>query len=615
MRAQYPLWKYVLLVLVALIGIIYSIPSLYGDDPAVQIFSPNQANLPVSLSNEVATVLNNAHLSYTSIREENGNLLIRFTNSDTQLKAKDLLRGSLSDQYSVALNLSPRTPKFLQILGAAPMKLGLDLRGGVHLLLRVDTDNLVKSRLEAETHNISTELRQDNLHYSALQSGGANNIIVKFNNEADTKKAYSVLPSKFSDFVITQPKEQNNTLNFVLTDAALDKMIDYAVEQNMTILNNRVNELGVSEAVVQRQGRDQVSIDLPGIQDTARAKDLLGKTATLKFQLVDTEPTSLDKAPIGSKLYEYEGKSILLKNQVILNGSAITYATSSFGEDGRPNVQVRLGGGGEGVFQRATADNIGKPLATVYVESKIDTKIVNGKPVTSRRQVEKIINIATIQSALPNNFQITGLSNEKYAENLALLLRSGALIAPVNVVQEQIIGPTLGEANIRKGILSLVVGSLLVFIFMIIYYRLFGLFADIALLLDIIFIIAILSLLGGTLTLPGIAGIVLTVGMSVDANVLINERIREELRNGMSPLSSIKAGYEKALSTIIDANVTTLIVAIVLFSLGSGSVKSFAITLTIGLATSMLTAITFTRLLVNLVYVNKRQVKGISIGI
>ncbi len=613
MQTNYPIWKYITFTLIMILGLIYAAPNLFGEDPAIQISSPNTNHLPLEITQNIEQILNKANLSYLSVQEENDNLLIRFKNTDTQLKAGDLLKATLSNQLVIALNLAPKTPRFLQVLGANPMKLGLDLRGGVHFLLQVDTNSVVKTRLEGEMHNFTHDLRETHIRYTSINLDLPKTIIIQFPDEKSLNAAYADLPKKFSDFLIMKQTDGGHVITAVLTEEAIDKIVNYSVEQNMTILNNRVNELGVSEAVVQRQGRDQVSVDLPGVQDTARAKDLLGKTATLKFQLVDTNPGS--ESSLLSKPYNYEGHTVFLKNQVILSGSSITYATSGYGEDGRPNVQVRLGGGGESLFHRVTADNIGKPLAVVYVESKIIQKLVNGKLIPVRHQVEKIINVATINSALPNNFQITGLSNEKYAENLALLLRSGALTAPVDIVQERIVGPSLGAENIQKGLMSLVVGSILVFIFMLLYYQLFGLFADLALLLNVIFIIAILSILGGTLTLPGIAGIVLTVGMSVDANVLINERIREELRNGMSPISSIRAGYERAFSTIVDANVTTLIIAVVLFALGSGSVKSFAVTLTIGLATSMVTAIYFTRFLVNMCYLRRKQVKHLSIGI
>jgi preprotein translocase subunit SecD len=616
---QYPIWKYTLLVILVTLGIIYAAPNLYRDDPAVQISSANAEAVPDSLVAQVQAALQKANLSFISIGKEKDNLLVRFRDPDTQLKARDVIKAELGDPYIVALNLAPRTSPWLRTIGAHPMKLGLDLRGGVHFLLHVDVDAVIKARLEGEIHNFSQELRQNNIRYATISLEPPQAVLVQFRNLDDLEKAYALLSGRSPDYLITQQKNDGQyALKATMTEDAINKITDYAVDQNMAIFNNRVNELGISEAVVARQGRDHVSVDLPGIQDTARAKDIIGKTATLKFQMVDVEhdlqSAIAGSVPMGSRLSEYEDHPILLKNQVILNGSAITYATASFGEDGRPNVQVRLGGGGESLFHRVTAESIGKPMAVLYVETKTDQKIVNGKPVTMRRQIERIINVATIQSALGNNFQITGLASEKYAQNLALLLRSGALTAPVDFAQERTIGPSLGAANIHKGMTSLMIGSLTVFIFMLIYYRIFGIFADLALVLNVVFIVAILSILGATLTLPGIAGIVLTVGMAVDANVLINERIREELRNGMSPQSSIRAGYDRAFSTIVDANVTTLIIAVVLFALGSGSVKSFAVTLTIGLLTSMVTAIFFTRILVNFVY-GRRQVKRLPIGI
>jgi preprotein translocase subunit SecD len=386
----------------------------------------------------------------------------------------------------------------------------------------------------------------------------------------------------------------------------------------MNTLRNRVNELGVSEAIVQRQGANHISVDLPGIQDTARAKEMIGKQATLKFQMVDVDRDAESAAisgdvPLGSKLYTYEGRHVLLKDRIILQGDSITYAAASYSQEGRPSVNVHLGGGGEGIFHRVTSENIGKPMAVVYIEPKTEQQIVDGKVVTVTHSTEKVINVATIQSALGNNFEITGLANEKFARDLALLLRSGALVAPVNIVQELTVGPSMGKANIHKGLISVVVGFIFVVLFMAFYYQIFGLIADMALLLNLIFIVAILSILGATLTLPGIAGMVLTVGMAVDSNVLIYERIREELRGGMSIQASIYAGYERAFTTIVDSNVTTLIVAIVMFALGTGPIKGFAVVLTIGLMTSMLTSIVFTRAVVNFLY-GRKNVKKLAIG-
>lgn len=616
---RYPLWKYLLMGLLFVLGLIYALPNLYGEQPAVQISPKEQASVSQATVNQVEQVLQTLNIPYQSAAIEDGNLLVRFTSTDTQLQANDAIKKVLGDGYSVALNLAPETPKWLQAIGAQPMKLGLDLRGGVHFLLDVDVDAVVKARKQADMRSMSAQLRDSNIRYAGAELKAPNSIVLTFRSAEDRSQAQSALASNYPDYVFNAvDKDKQWQLMASITQSALTNIDNYAVDQNIQILTNRVNELGVSEAAVQRQGRNQISVDLPGVQDTARAKNIIGQTATLRFQLVDTEHDAASavagNVPMGSTLYTYEGHPLLLKNSVILRGDSITYATATIGEDGRPSVNVRLGGGAVGLFQRETAANIGKLLAVVYVETQLQTQKVNGQDIMTRKQTERVISVATIQSALGNNFSITGLDSMRYAQNLALLLRSGAMAAPVSIIQERTIGPSLGQANIDMGVRSVIIGSLLVFIFMAFYYRVFGLVADMALTLNIIFIIAILSILGAVLTLPGIAGIVLTVGMAVDANVLINERIREELRAGMSPQASIYAGYERAFSTIVDANVTTLIVAIVLFALGSSSVKGFAVTLTVGLLTSMVTSIFFTRGVINLIY-GRRTVKKLSIGI
>lgn len=616
---RYPLWKNIMLITVLVIGIIYAAPNLFGEDPAVQISTSEGTVVDDTLIQTVKQILAKENISYLSINKERGDILVRFANTDIQLQARDNLKAALGEKYIVAINLAPRTPKWLDVLGADPMKLGLDLRGGVHFLLEVDVNSLLKARETGDMRSMTQELRQADVRYAAIQALKPQGIVIDFRDIDSLNEAISVINKNFPDYQITKDTKNNHyQLKTTLLQPALVKTTDYAIDQTMSILQKRVNELGVSDAVVQRQGADHVSVDLPGIQDTARAKDIIGKTATLKFQMVDVDSNVQSAAvagvPIGSRLYEYEGHPVLLKDRVILRGDSITYATASFSQDGRPSVNIRLGGGGESQFSRVTTENIGKPMAVVYAETKSETTMVDGKPITTHRQVEQVINIATIQSALGNNFEITGLENSRYAQNLALLLRSGALVAPVDIVQEMTVGPSLGAANIHRGIVSLEMGMLLVSGFMLFYYRLFGLFANMALVLNLIFIVAILSILGATLTLPGIAAMVLTVGMAVDANVLINERIREELRNGLSPQASIYTGYERAFSTIVDSNVTTLIVAVVLFSLGSGPVKGFAVTLIIGLLTSMMTAVVFTRAVVNLIY-GRRSVKQLSIGI
>ena len=618
MQNKNTIWKYLLIIFLGVIGLIYSLPNIYGEDYAVQISGLESKALVQEDFNKIEALLKEKNLPHISSVLTEGNMLIRFADTDQQLKASDFIKASVGDNYSVAPNLAPKTPKWLQSLGAKPIKLGLDLRGGVHFLMSVDIDAVIKARENGDIHSFGNELKDAKIRYSGLARSSDGAILIKFRDAESLHKADTHLPGRFPEYLFTQNAQEGTLeLRGVMTEAAITKLSNYAVEQSMSILVNRINELGVSEAVVQRQGVNKISVDLPGVQDTARAKEIIGKTATLEFHMVDVEhdvDNALSSvAPPGTKMYEYEGRHILLKNQIILAGSSITYATSANGEDGRPEVNVQLGGGGENVFHRVTAESIGKPMAVIYVETKTEKKIVNGNVETVRTPVEKIISVATIQSALGNSFRITGLQSQSYAQNLALLLRSGAFTAPIDFIQERIVGPSLGKANIQKGVLSMEVGSLFVFLFMLLYYRLFGFFSDLALMLNIVFIISLLSLLGATLTLPGIAAIVLTVGMAVDSNVLINERIREELRMGMSPQAAIKAGYERAFSTIVDANVTTLIVAVALFALGSGAVKGFAVILILGLLTSMFTSIFVTHVLVNLFY-GGRQIKTISIG-
>lgn len=621
MQNRYPLWKNILLVGILLIGLIYAAPNLFPEDPAIQISAPSdQAALDNGTIQNILQDLQKASLPYITTEQANNNLLIRFADTDTQLKARDELKNLLGDNYIVALNLASRTPKWLSWLGANPMKKGLDLSGGVHFLLEVDVNELLKAREEGDVHTIGDELRNASIRYASISRKQPNGLLIHFRDAKNLDNAFTTINKNFPDYTLTRLSANDGdfTLQAVLSESSMFKTADYAIDQTMTILRNRVNELGVSDAIVQRQGSNQVSVDLPGIQDTARAKDIIGKTATLKFQMVDTDhdvsSAVAGDVPIGSRLYDYEGRPILLKEQVILQGSSITFATASYSQDGRPAVEVRLGGGGESLFARTTAENIGKPMAVVYVETKTENKVVDGKPVPETVQEQKVISVATIQSALGMNFEITGLKSDQYAENLALLLRSGALIAPVNIVEELTVGPSAGKANIHMGLISIVVGFVFVVIFMAFYYRVFGLIADMALFLNLVFIVALLSILGATLTLPGIAGIVLTVGMAVDANVLIYERIREELRNNISPQAAIYSGFARALVTIVDANVTTLIVALVLFALGTDAVRGFAVTLTIGLLTSMMTSIVFTRAVINWIYGN-RVVKTLSIGL
>lgn len=618
--------KHSLLIALALFGLVFAAPNLYGEDPALQLSGKQEHAIDDSTIAKVKKKLGGAGIKTLSFERKEGSLFVRFPSVDVQLKAKDIVKEAVGEAYTVALNLLPRTPAWLQRIGANPLKLGLDLRGGVHFLLQVDVDTVLAARQEGSIRSMGKALREANIRYTSIRSMPNYQFHLRFQKAGERDRAKQLLQDQFREYTFSETATDKEANTYLLTGIMPTQLVmqttDYVIEQTITTLRNRVNELGVSEAVVQRQGTNHISVDLPGLQDTARAKDLIGKTATLQFHLVDTSHDTAaavaGSIPAGSRLfYDEHKRPVLLKNIAVLKGSAITYATAVFREGG-PAVNIRLGGGGESLFHRVTSENIGQPLAVLYIETKVEKKgddPVTGKPILVHHKHARVISIATIQSALGNNFDITGLRSIKYAANLALLLRSGALEAPVDIVQELTVGPSLGKANIEKGLLSLGIGSLLVIIFMIVYYRLFGLIANLALLLNVLFIVAILSVLGATLTLPGIAGIVLTVGMAVDANVLINERVREELRRGMSPLASIKAGYDLAFATIVDANVTTLIVAVILFSLGSGSVKGFAITLIIGLLCSMVTAIYFTRAIVELIYFRKKSVKRLSVGI
>ena len=616
---RYPRWAYILLGVLIIIGVIYAAPNLYGEDPAIQISNKSATPITPALQSEIISDLNKAQIPYSSVKKEQYNILFVFSNIDQQLKAQGVLQNLLGPDYTVALNLAEKTPVWLKVLGAKPMKLGLDLRGGIHFLLEVDVDQMVKERVLSDSHTVGDDLRLGQVRYTSIKVNPQHQMEINFKDDNSLAKAQQLLSKKYNDYQFIE-NDNGMQLTAQLYPAAINQLEEYAVSQNLTTLRNRVNELGVSEPVIQQQGKDQISVDLPGVQDTARAKAMIGKVATIRLQLQDMDNNAEEAArtgiiPFGSTLFTFEGRPILLKNQIILHGSSILNASTTSDSYGRASVSIRAGGSEIASFNRITNENVGRPLATVYVETQPVKRIVNGKTITENKQVAKIINIATINEALNNMFQIEGLESQRYAQDLALQLRSGSYTAPVSFVQERLIGPSLGKDNIHKGVLSTLVGAIVVILFMAFYYHLFGIIADLALVLNLIFIVAIMSLLGATLTLPGIAAIVLTVGMAVDANVLIYERIREELRNGMSPQASINAGYGRALVTIVDANVTTLIVAIILFTLGTGTVQGFAIVLIIGLLTSMITAIFFSRAMVNLVYGSKRHLQKLSIGI
>ncbi len=607
-----------MLIIIAVVGFIYAIPNMYTENPVVQISSEAAVDYDV-LKNQVESILKKDNLPYKSIIVQSGGVEVVFSSTDSQLLARDNIKNALGSQYTVALNLAPSTPQWLDSIRAAPMKQGLDLRGGVHFLLEVDVDSVISRRYEGLMKNISQELRELGIRYTGIRYIAEKGVDLRFRDSETTDNAYFGLKEKIPNLVFVKNKNANEIM-ISISPVELNSMRQNTIEQTMSILRNRVNELGVGEAVVQQQGATRVAVDLPGIQDAARAKQILGGTATLQFYLVDQDNDAqiakqTGAIPVNDKLLMMEGRPILLKRQVVLSGDSITSAVSSYDQQSAtPAVQIQLGGGGESLFTKVTRENIGKRMAIVYVETKNSIQTINGveKRVTHRE--ERVISAPVIQNALGNNFQITGLTDSKEASNLALLLRAGALPAAIYPIEERTVGPTLGKENIRRGIISLEVGMGLILILMLVYYRFFGLIANIALLLNLVLLCALLSLIDATLTLPGIAGIVLTVGMAVDANVLIYERIREELRHGLSPQAAIYAGYERAFATILDANVTTLIVAIILFAVGTGPVRGFAVTLSLGLLTSMLTGITYTRGIVNWYY-GGRTVKKLSIGI
>jgi preprotein translocase subunit SecD len=616
MLNQYPLWKYIVLVVVIIVASIFALPNLYDDDPAIQV-SHRTATLADEDKLLVEQTLADHNITVKGTEFEEGRLLVRLDNENIQLQAADVLKDSLPDQYLIALHLAPATPGWLRAINAAPMYLGLDLRGGVHFLMEVDMVAAIKRLEESLLSDIRSFLRDEKIRYRGVRRDD-NGLHISFRELSHLQQAMDSLPGEFRDLEFTED-DDTLTINAVLTETAVRDEKKSALQQNIITLRNRVNELGVAEPVIQQQGDSRIVVQLPGIQDPARAKDILGATATLEFRLVEgnradwLEAEETGRTPLNSILYkERNGDPVLLKRRVIVTGDQIIDAASTFdSQKGTPAVTVRLNGKGANKMGETTRDNIGKPMAVVFIENKIETKQVGDVISKQRTTTREVINIATIQGQFSARFQITGLESQE-ARDLALLLRAGSLRAPVEIIEERTVGPSLGQDNIDRGFMSVAIGFVLVLVFMAVYYKGFGLIANIALTANLVIIIAILSLLQATLTLPGIAGIVLTVGMAVDANVLIFERIREELRIGNSPQASIHAGYEKAFSTITDANVTTLLAAIVLFTLGSGPIKGFAITLSIGILTSMFTAIVGTRAVVNLIYGNK-NIKKLSI--
>ena len=603
MPNKFPLWKNVLILFVIVFGFIFAAPNLYPPDPAIQLSGQSGAMVIDELVlQKVEQALDDAGIEYFAGEADGESALIRLRDIDRQLRAKEVIQAEMGGNYIVALNLAPTTPKWLSDLGGQPMKLGLDLRGGVHFLLEVDLDAALTTRLEGDLQDIKAALREERIRYRAFDLKGLQ-IVGQFRDAEQAAKATALIRANYRDL---QPQSGpgQNPLSLVLTlsEIASGEIEDNAIKQNLTSLRNRVNELGVSEPLVSRQGKNRIVVELPGVQDTAEAKRIIGKTANLEFRLeaLDKAGESFDfRNPSG------QGPSARLQNKAVISGENVTDARASFDENGRPQVSITLDAKGGWQMGYATRDNIGRRLGVLFIEYKtrLDKSVdENGELVITPVQfVEKnIISLATVQAQLGKQFRITGLDGQRESSELALLLRAGALAAPMYIVEERTIGPSLGADNIQLGVKSVTVGMMLVLLFMLVVYKGFGVFANIALAMNLVLLVAFMSLLGATLTLPGIAGIVLTVGMAVDANVLIFSRIREELSEGASIQGAISAGYDRAFVSILDANITTLIVAFILFLIGSGPVQGFAVTLSIGILTSMFTSIVMTRGFVNL---------------
>lgn len=619
MTNKYPLWKYVLLAIVILAGILFALPNLYGDHPAVQI-SPRTGDVTPELQTQVTETLTEAGIEDVEFRTDGNRLLALFADGETQAAAHGVIDVAHSNRNTTALNLVPATPAWLRKF-AEPMSLGLDLRGGVHFLMEVDTDSAIKSAEEKYIDEFRTFMRENKLRFRS-PSYDERGVTVRFVDEDQRDEANRLLRAEYRDLEFsTTADSEEFFLHASLSQDARDTERRAALQQNIITLRNRVNELGVAEPIIQQQGKERIVVQLPGVQDTAQAKEILGATATLEYRLVHGTATdwydaqSSKRVPPNAKLYtnREDGGPVLLQRKVIVTGDQIKDASSGIDtQSGSPAVFISLDGAGAKRMQRISSENIGNPMAVVFIENRVTTKKVNGEFVKDRERIEEVINIATIRDVLSHRFQTTGLATEE-ARNLSLLLRAGALKAPVEIVEERTVGPSLGQDNIDRGKLSVIIGLVLVLAFMAYYYRVFGVIADMALVANLVLIVAVLSSLQATLTLPGIAGIVLTVGMAVDANVLIFERIREELRAGNPIQAAIHSGYEKAFTTIADANVTTLIAAVVLFLFGTGPIKGFAITLSIGIVTSMFTAIFGTRAIVNWLYGGKRGLTSLPI--
>lgn len=618
----YARWKYFVILIVLLLSALYALPNIYPQDPSVQVTASRGAKIDPALSAQVSTMLKQGGVAPKSVELDNGNLLVRLNNPDQQIKANDVLREKLGSNYVVALNLASTVPNWLEKIGAKPMLLGLDLQGGVHFLMQVDQKAALDKRMDATAEDVRVSLRDGRVRYESVERRGGNSIVATLASAADAEKARLEIAKSQPNLLLDV---QGNTLTVQISEAEMQRMAVEAIEQNVGTLRNRINALGVSEPIIQRQGSDRIVVQLPGVQDTAQAKRILGATATLEYRgVVEGNPydaVSTGNVPAGARVYYRrelgpDGKPmpVLLNKRVIASGDQLVGATSMMDpQTGTPAVSVRLNGvGGQRMFDYTT-EHVGKPMAVVYIERIPEVRVVDGKEVRTTKINEEVISVANINGVFGKEFQTTGLDSSKEAADLALLLRSGSLAAPMDFIEERIVGPSLGRENIERGLTAVTYSFAFALVFFLFYYRVFGVITCLALLLNMLMLIAVMSLFNATLTLPGLAGIALTVGMSVDANVLINERIREELRLGLPPQTAIAEGYERASGTIADANLTAILAGVALFAFGTGPVKGFAVSLIVGIATSMYTAVGVSRAIATLIYGGRRKIKSIWI--
>ena len=608
---QYPAWKYLLIMLVLALGVLYALPNMFGEDPALQVTSARGYTIPLDLEATIESALVSENLGFKNKEKAGNRLLYRFNSIEDQLRGADVLKSALGEQYVVALNLAHATPTWLRALGGKPMTLGLDLQGGVHFLMQVDMETARGQQLDRYVDDMRTAMRDERIRYvSVRREGNGLLALLRSPEERDTVLELMRKDQSLQGLISKElDTEEYFGISATVQEQQMLELQKTALQQNINTLRNRVNEIGVAEPVIQQQGADRVVVQLPGVQDTVQAKKIIGATATLEYRAVDEANDAFTAAQSGrvppeSRLYNDDnGNPVLLKKRLIVSGDQLIGASSGFDQQtGQPQVSVTLDGVGAKRMLDFTRDNVGNRMAVVYIEQK-----------SGGRKTEEVISVANVRDPFGKRFQTTGLDSMAEASQLALLLRAGALAAPMEIVEERTVGPSLGADNVAQGFKSVMIGFLLVLVFMAVYYRVFGLVADLALFVNLVLLVSLLSLLGATLTMPGIAGIVLTVGMAVDANVLIFERIREEIRNGNTPQASIRAGYDKAFSTIADANITTLIAAFVLLLFGTGPIKGFAVTLSLGILTSMFTAIMGTRAVVNLIYGGQKRVRKLAI--